>query len=103
MEFSAPPIPAPVARRRSANSDALFADGVRPALFQRASVGRTGMNAIEKRHRFGMPLIEAAARGGGFQRKAHLDVGGGEFLAREPGALAEFALPIGHVLLELRI
>ena len=50
-----------------------------------------------------MPLLEPSARRGGFQRKAHLDVGGGELAAGEPFALAELTLPIVHMLLELRI
>ena len=61
------------------------------------------MNAVEERHRLGMTLIEPGARRGRFQRKTHLDVGGGEFIAGEPFAFAEFAFPERHVLLELRI
>jgi len=48
-------------------------------------------------------LLETAARGGRFQRKTHLDVGGGEFIAGEPFAFCQLALPERHVLLELRI
>ena len=81
----------------------LSADRVRAALFKRAVVGGTGVNAIQKRHRPRMALIEAGARGGGFERKTHLDVGGGEVVAGEPFVLAEFAFPIRHMLLELRI
>ena len=78
-------------------------DRVRPAFFQRALIGRPRVNAIEKRHRLGMTLLETGARGGGFQRKAHLDIGGGEVIAGEPFALRQFAFPERHVLLELRI
>ena len=35
---------------------------VRPALFQRARIGRPGVNALEERHRLGMALLEPAAR-----------------------------------------
>ena len=76
---------------------------VRAAFFERSRVGWAGVDALEKRHCFGMTLFEAGARGGGFQRKAHLDVGGREFVAGKPLALAEFALPERHMLLELRI
>jgi hypothetical protein len=51
----------------------------------------------------GWPELEPAARLRGFEREAHLDIGGGELAAGEPLALAELAFPIVHVLLELRI
>src|SRR5258705_9451883 len=41
-------------------------DRIRAALFERAFVGRAGVNAFQKCHRLGMPLIESAACGGGF-------------------------------------
>jgi len=61
------------------------------------------MYAFKKRHRPGVTLLEPAARSSRFQRKTHLNVGGGEFIAGEPLALAEFAFPERHVLLELWI
>ena len=61
------------------------------------------MDAFEKRHRFGMPLLQPAARRGGFQRETHLDVRAGEFAAGEPFAFRKLGFPIVHVLLELRI
>ena len=81
----------------------ITAHHVRPALFQRARIGRPGMDAFEERHRLGMTLLQPATRGGGFQRKTHLDVGAGEFVAGEPFAFRQFAFPVIHVLLELRI
>src|SRR6476619_7702442 len=73
------------------------------ALFKRAVIRRAGVNALEKRHRSGMALLQPAARCSRFQRKAHLDVGGGERIAGEPLAFSQLALPERHVLLELRI
>src|SRR6185437_12600179 len=61
------------------------------------------MNPVEERHRPRVALIEAGARGGGFERETHLDVGGGEGVAGEPFVLAEFTFPVRHMLLELRI
>jgi hypothetical protein len=61
------------------------------------------MNAVQKRHRPGMTLLQPSARRGGFQRKTHLDVGGGKLVAGKPGAFPEFAFPERHVLLDLRI
>src|ERR1700730_17906313 len=90
-------------RSRRRRSEASPPYRVRAAFFQRARIGRAGVDALEERHRLGMTLLEAATRCGGFQRKTHLDVGGGEILAGEPRALAEFAFPERHVLLELRI
>src|SRR5450755_3101145 len=78
-------------------------DDVGSAPVQRALVGRPGVDSIEKRHRLGMTILKSAARGRGFQWKAHLDVGGREFVAGKPVALAEFAFPECHVLLQLRI
>src|SRR5205807_1854254 len=69
---------------------------VRPTLFQRARIGRSGMDALEERHRLRVPLLQSAAGGGGFERKTHLNVGAGKFVAGEPFALAEFAFPIIH-------
>ena len=79
------------------------AHGVRPALFQRARIGRPRVDAFEIRHRPGVALLQPAARRGGLQRKTHLDVGAGEFAAGEPFAFCKFAFPVVHVLLELRI
>src|SRR6266849_9550338 len=76
---------------------------IRSALLEGAVVGRAGVNAFEKRHRSGMTLLQPAARSSRFQRKTHLDVGGGERIAGEPLAFSQFALPERHVLLELRI
>ena len=61
------------------------------------------MNALQECHCLRMPLLEPAARGGSFQRKAHLDVGRRELAAGKPLALRKLALPVIHVLLELRI
>ena len=51
----------------------------------------------------GWPCSSPPRARGGFERKAHLDVGGGELVAGEPFALCQLAFPIRHVLLELRI
>ncbi len=48
------------------------------------------------------PGVEAGALGGGLERKTHLDVGGAELFTREPARLAELALHVVQVLLELR-
>ena len=76
---------------------------IRPALFQRPRIGRPRVDALQPRHRLGMAVFQSGAGGGGFQRKAHLDVGGGELVAGEPFALAKLGFPKRHVLLELRI
>jgi len=48
-------------------------------------------------------LFQPAARSRRFERKTHLDIGRGERIAGEPLTFSQFALPEGHVLLELRI
>src|SRR3977135_4491084 len=54
-------------------------DRIVSALLKCALGWRAAVNAFQEGHRFGVALIEPAARRGGFQRKTHLDVGGGEF------------------------
>ena len=76
---------------------------VRPALFQRARIGRPRVDAFEERHRLRVSLLQPATGRGSLQRKTHLDVGAGEFGACEPFAFRQFAFPVIHVLLELRI
>src|SRR3954451_24153655 len=68
-------------------------DRIGSALLKCALVCRAGVNAFQEGHRFGVALIEPAARRGGLERKTHLDVGGGEFTAGEPFAFSEFAFP----------
>src|SRR3978361_1378365 len=36
----------------------LLSNRIRPALFQRAGIGRPGVNALEERHRLGMAVFE---------------------------------------------
>src|SRR5581483_8426562 len=91
------------AMRAPRNEGALAPDLIWAALLQRALIRGSRMDAIQKRHRLGMTLLKAAARRGRFQWKAHLDVGGGEFVAGEPVALRKLRFPEIHVLLELRI
>ena len=42
------------------------------------------MNTAEERRQTGATRIQSRSRGRGFQRKTHLHIGGGEFLAGEP-------------------
>jgi len=56
------------------------------AFFQCAFVGRAGVDLLEPGHGGGPRSAQATSRDGGFEREAHHDVGGGDLLAREPGA-----------------
>src|SRR5207248_11727083 len=85
----------------SRNDGRLAPHRIRAAPLQRPGIGRTGVNALQKRHRLEMALLEAATLSRRFQRKAHLDVGGGELIAGKPRSVAEFAFPERDVLLEL--
>src|SRR5581483_10105427 len=80
----------PCSRCRAPRNDGTLAPHlIRPALLQCALIGRARMDAVEKRHRLRMALIEPPTRGGCLERKTHLDVGCGEFIAGEPFALGK--------------
>ena len=74
-----------------------------PPALERSTVGWSRVNAIEIRHQFRSARVEPAARCGCFDRKTHLDVGGAEFVAGEPAALAEFGFHEVEMPLDLRV
>src|SRR5437879_4501755 len=76
---------------------------VRPAPLERLLVRRPRVDAVEERHEIRPARVEAAARRRGLQREAHLDVGRGEVLAREPDAFSELTLDEVEVQLDLGI
>src|SRR5438128_6343083 len=76
---------------------------VRPAPLERLLVRRPRVDAVEERHELRPARVEAAARRGGLQREAHLDVGRSEVVAREPRGLPELALDEVEVQLDLGI
>ena len=59
----------------------------RPALLQRTLIGRPCMDALQESGQVGIGVQSGAYRRG-FDREAHLDVGGAELLAGEPRRLA---------------
>src|SRR5208283_4108582 len=76
---------------------------VRPAFFQGPTVRGARMDALEPCHQFRTARVQSAARSGGLDHEAHLDVGGRKLLAREPAALRQFALHEVPLQLELRL
>ena len=55
------------------------------------------------RSAWGASRVQAGASGGGFQRVAHLDVGGSEGVAREPPPSRQFAFEESEMARDLRI
>ena len=62
------------------------------ALLQRRGISRAGVDPLEPVDQIGTLGAEAGAAAGDLEREAHHDVGGGEFLAGEPGALGKLGL-----------
>nr|GEU28143.1 hypothetical protein [Tanacetum cinerariifolium] len=85
-----------MARRR------LFQQRILATALDRALVGRAVVDAMEKIHQARARAVEAGAGGGRFQRKAHLDVGGGEVGAGKPRRLAQFRFQVVEVGGDLR-
>src|SRR3954447_16654290 len=87
----------------SGSGPQLFQDGEFAPALERAPVRLARVDAPEVVHQFRPALIEPAASGGGFDREAHLDVGGAEVVAREPGAARELALHVIELAHEVRL
>ena len=85
--FAAPPMRHRAARtlrtrvRRAPRGQRSFRKSVGTALFERASIGRTSVDTLDKAEKIGPRLVEPAADPRGFERKAQHDVGSGEALA----------------------
>ena len=77
-------------------------EGERAAAIQCALIGGARVNAIEESPD-GTAFPEPQARGGGLDRKAHLNVGGREVAPGEPRASAQFGVPIADMPFELWI
>src|SRR5438094_381140 len=73
------------------------------AALERLPVRRPRVDAVEKRREPRAAGVEAAPRRRCLEREAHLHVGGGEVVPREPRALRELALHEVEVQLDLRI
>src|SRR5580698_2604451 len=76
--------------------------GIRATAFERTLVRVARMNAIEEGHQMGTAGVQARARRSGLQRKAHLHVRRGKFLAREPGSRRKLGLHVIQMPLQLR-
>src|ERR1700712_2811551 len=64
---------------------------VRPTALERTPERRPRMDLPEVVCQLGLARVDDAALCGGLDRKAHLNIGGCELIAREPFALAQFA------------
>src|SRR5476651_2511604 len=72
------------------------------ATLQRSLIGRPLVNPLDESRYVGK-LLRARTLGSGFEREAHLHVGGAEGVAREPFGLRQLALDEAEVQFQLRV
>src|SRR5439155_5133860 len=86
----------------SVRIEALAQQAVFTAALQRALIGRTSMDTLQEIPQPGLARVQPGTRRRCLQRKAHLDIGGGEEITGKPWGLAQLRVQIIEMLPDLR-